>query len=120
MTTFRDILDAGLLARGETTPAMELTDEYRQQLVRLASLLGNEGSSGAEILEVSKKLNNLQSQFGLEHLLTTGPLERLPMASLVKETITLLTQSPVDFPNKQKILANSISREQIIRAGKEP
>lgn len=105
--------------RGETTPAMELIDDYRQQLDCLKSLLDKNGISGAEIFKAAKKLDDMQGEFRLEYLFVTGKLEREPMADLILETVTMLTESSVSFPNKQKILTNSHSREQIIRTGKE-
>lgn len=106
--------------RGETTPAMELIDSYRQQLDQLKSLLDTNGTSGNEIFKAAKKLDDMQGEFRHEYLLTTGKLEREPMADLIKETIVLLEESLTSFPHKQKIVANSQSREQIIRSGKEP
>ncbi|MSR87122.1 hypothetical protein EXS70_03040 [Candidatus Peribacteria bacterium] len=119
MVTFREILDEGRQRRGETTPAMELIDGYRQQLDLLKFLLDKNGTSGGEIFKVAKKLDDMQAEFRLEYLLTTGKLERHPMADLVQETVALLTESSVSFPHKLKILTNSHSREPIIRSGKE-
>ena len=116
--TIDDIFTQELLKSGETSPALELADAYRERLDALIDALNGMPNS-EDLYQIARSLDTLQATFRLTYSFTCTRYEKQIFAGVVEESVKVMDDSLVDFPYKAKIVSNSRHRAHVFRNGEE-